>query len=370
VLQRRDDHMLGEILRISDSPVRTMQAVARALAEHLALTRSFFADVEPTSGAITRVHHGIPPDDRGDLPPGVAADLVEGRLSIQPALIAAPLLRDRACVAALIVGGEPGREWDGAELALVQEIAERTWLWVERERLVGELTDLTGELEARVEQRTQDLVAAYDELQRNLSEKEVLLKEIHHRVKNQLQVVSSLLGLQRDRISDPIARKTLEESQARVRSMALVHEKLYRTRDLSSVRFADYVRELIEYLWESLGATARGIAAVLEIGNVRLTVDHAIPCGLIINELVTNALKHAFPDGRTGTIRIAMAIANGVATMVIADDGIGLPPEIDPLASHTFGLDIVATFAEQLGAEVEVDRAAGTAFTFRFATPS
>ncbi len=401
-MPRRDDRLLvefGEILRLSDSSTSTLHAVAFALGEHLGLSRCYFADLDfaDRHAVIHRgFHRGVPPPPRrvalATYGTSMIEELAAGRLvvnrdaAIEPrtahefaalhepaghrAFVAAPLERDHTCVAMLFASTHLARDWETSELAIIQEIAERTWLWVERERLVGALQDLTRELEQRVEQRTRDLVAAYDEIHKSLREKEVLLKEIHHRVKNNLQVVSSLLSLQRERVADPVARKTLEESQARVRSMALVHEKLYRSRDLASVNFDEYVRDLVSTLEDSLAMRERGITITVDVGGVRLGIDQAIPCGLIVNELVTNALKHAFPEGRTGTIHVALRAVGDPALsqveLVVSDDGVGLPTQVDVRATRSFGLDRVMTFAEQLGATVETTRDHGTQFAFRF----
>jgi PAS domain S-box-containing protein len=205
------------------------------------------------------------------------------------------------------------------------------------------------------------------QIRSSLREKEVLLKEVHHRVKNNLQVISSLLSLQAHHLADPSARAMLGESQARVRSIALVHEKLYQAGDLSHVQFGEYVRELVADLFHSLNADGRPIAPSIEVEDVSLAVTTAIPCGLIVNELVTNALKHGFPGGQGGAIHIGLRACGGDRLeLVVEDDGVGLPRDMDPRATSSLGLDLVYTFAEQLEAEVEVRRERGTGFSFVF----
>lgn len=208
-----------------------------------------------------------------------------------------------------------------------------------------------------------------EQLKASLGEKEVLLKEVHHRVKNNLQVISSLLNLQARQLSDPSAHAVLSESQSRVQSIALVHEKLYQSADLAHIDFSGYLDDLVRNLFYTYNAAARGIAHHLEAAGSVLAVDLAIPCGLIVNELVSNALQHAFPAGRPGTVSVALGEpAPGVLELAVADDGIGLPGDLEPeqYRAHSLGLDLVYTFAEQIDAKVEVQRQAGTSFRFRF----
>ena len=195
------------------------------------------------------------------------------------------------------------------------------------------------------------------ELKASLREKEVLLKEIHHRVKNNLQVVSSLLYLQSRRITDPVARAQLEESQARVGSISLVHELLYRSKDLSVIDFREYVGALITNLAFAADAAARGIDVRSAIDPVRLTVDSAIASGLILCELVTNAMKHAFPGGRPGRIDVTVRADRTAVELAVADDGVGLPPALDPRATTTLGLELVSTLTDQLRGQLAVERA-------------
>jgi two-component sensor histidine kinase len=237
----------------------------------------------------------------------------------------------------------------------------------ESQRAVLNILDDLGEEKALLE-RTQNEVLRSEQIVRaSLREKEVLLKEIHHRVKNNLQVISSLLNLQARYLPDPAARAIFSQSQNRVQSIALVHERLYESHDLSHVAFGKYLTVLLDNVFDTYDATSRGISKAIDVGDANLTVDVAIPCGLIVNELVTNALKHAFPDGRKGTVRVSLhETAGGMLDLTIQDDGVGMPPGIDPRNTVSLGLDLVVTFAEQLNAEVDIVREGGTCFRFRF----
>jgi PAS domain S-box-containing protein len=225
-------------------------------------------------------------------------------------------------------------------------------------RLVVSFFDLTAHKQAE------------DRLRASLREKEVLLREIHHRVKNNLQIVSSLLNLKADAVTDPVMLQVFEDCRTRVHSLAILHEHLYASGDLSNVPFSAYVRTLVEQLRQSSGLPGQLISARIEADDVQLSINDAIPCGLIVNELVTNALKHAFPPGVRGLILVSLRkIAHGRLELTVSDDGVGLPRELQagPRHSGSTGLDLVFTFAEQLGAEVELIRQVGTKIAVRFA---
>lgn len=206
-----------------------------------------------------------------------------------------------------------------------------------------------------------------DKVRSSLREKEILLKEIHHRVKNNLQIISSLLNLQSAHIRDPRALEVFKEGQGRVRSMALIHEKLYQSEDLARVDFSEYIRNLAAYLFRSYEVHAGAVALGVEAEDVLLGVDTAIPCGLIINELVSNSLKHAFPGGGVGSINIRLRPADaGRLTLTVADDGVGLPDGFDVSRTSSLGLQLVNTLARQLGGEVLVGCGAGAEFSITF----
>jgi PAS domain S-box-containing protein len=216
---------------------------------------------------------------------------------------------------------------------------------------------------------------AEDQLRASLNEKVVLLQEIHHRVKNNLQVISSLLDMQAMRTSDPLAVQVLQDSQNRVRAMALVHEKLYRSQDLSSIDIAEYIHGVTSYLLGAYGQHARGASLNVQIDDVALNLDMAIPCGLIINELVTNALKYAFPpdEGRRPAgdkqdeIRVELrAQDDSRLALVICDNGVGLPPDLDMKSPQSLGLRLVSMLTQQLRGKLELDRNGGTTFTITF----
>jgi PAS domain S-box-containing protein len=201
----------------------------------------------------------------------------------------------------------------------------------------------------------------------SLSEKEVLLKEIHHRVKNNMQVISSLVDLQADEVKDDAVRGIFQDVIHRVRSMALVHEKLYQSADLSRVDFGDYAQSLLQYLWRAQGVVNDGVQLDLELESILMPVNAAVPCGLILNELFSNALKHAF-RGREGgrvTVRLGQDGA-GRVRLDVCDDGVGLPAGLDWRSAPSLGLRLVQMLARQLNAALELESADGTTFTITF----
>lgn len=204
-------------------------------------------------------------------------------------------------------------------------------------------------------------------LRASLHEKEVLLKEIHHRVKNNMQVISSLFNLQAGHTTNEECRGILKEGQTRIRSMALVHEKLYQSRDLSKIDFADYIQSLAVHLFHSYLVNPAQVRMETDFKDVSLDINSAVPCGLILNELISNALKHAFPEGRTGVIKIGLRRGPGGAVELrVADDGVGFPKRLDFRKAESFGLQIVNLLVDQLEAAIDLDRTKGTAFTMTF----
>ncbi len=205
--------------------------------------------------------------------------------------------------------------------------------------------------------------------QRLLREKETLLKEIHHRVKNNLQVISSLLKLQAEQITDPATRDVFRDSQERVRAIALLHEKLYQSKDLSHVDMRDYVGDLTRKLLRTYGAAASHVRLDVQATGVSLNMDAALPCGLIINELVTNALKHAFGEhDKPGLVTVRLTRTGDAIELSVWDDGTGLPAGLDLETASTLGVQLVMTLARQLDGSVEFDRAPGTRCAVRFRT--
>jgi two-component sensor histidine kinase len=195
-----------------------------------------------------------------------------------------------------------------------------------------------------------------------------LLKEIHHRVKNNLQITSSLLRLQAGKVAEPSVRQLLRDSQDRIRSMALVHDMLYRSQDLARIDFPEYVRALVVQLVRSYNAAGR-VRASIELAPLVLGVDVAVPCGLIVNELVANALKHAFPGDRSGQVRVQMTSGPEWHRLTVRDDGVGLPAGVDLFQTQTLGLQLVRMLTEQLGGRVQIEGGgAGTGFAVEFPT--
>lgn len=199
-----------------------------------------------------------------------------------------------------------------------------------------------------------------------LREKEILLREVHHRVKNNLQIIQSLLDLQSTRIDDPLILEMLQETQHRVQSMALIHQTLYLSQDFSGVDFGRFMDTLVPMLSGSYGMNSR-VALRIEAVDLLLPLNTAIPCGLIVNEIVTNAFKYAFPEGRDGEVRIVLSNdREGEALLVISDDGIGMPESLDLENSTSLGLKLAMLLAEQIKGELRIRRANPTEFRLCF----
>ena len=259
----------------------------------------------------------------------------------------------------------------------VEAVDNREWTYVSKDgkRIpvllsVTAIRDSTGQIQGYLGIGS-DLRERQDQARRlevALSEKETLLKEVYHRVKNNLQVIRSLLNLHSRTLPEGPARIAMQETAERVRAMALVHEKLYQSGNLAEISLKEYVSDLLGQLWESTDAAANGIRLNLEVEPMNVGLDTAIPLGLLINELVSNALKHAFPGGRQGSVDITLqSDSNGGARLTIRDDGKGLPADLDPARSRTMGLKLATSLATQLGGSLEIGSDAGAAFELHIA---
>ena len=210
-----------------------------------------------------------------------------------------------------------------------------------------------------------------ERLQAALKEKDLLLSEIHHRVKNNLQVIQSLLALQAERVTDTAATQLLVESQNRIKTMSLIHQMLYESQDFGRVDFGEFVGALAPELMSSYGAHPARVSLMIDSATIALPIDVAIPCGLIVNELVSNALKHAFPGGRRGRITIELARGEADEVMLsVSDDGVGMPEGLDVASATTLGLQMVTLLADQLSGALAIERANPTRFALRFKVAS
>ncbi len=246
----------------------------------------------------------------------------------------------------------------------VSSISERSDLSA-RVQMKGEdeLSNLADEINKMIE----TIEHSSKTLQDSLEEKEVLLREIHHRVKNNMQIITSLLNLQSAYISDKKTVEMFKESQNRIRTMALIHEKLYKSKDLAKIDLKEYLRSLTTDLIQSYGEKVGRITFKVDAEDISLGIDTAIPCGLIINELISNALKYAFPDNRKGEIRVAFHRNKGKVELIVADNGVGLPENINLESAESLGLRLVSILVrDQLHGTVHLERDGGTEFRIVF----
>jgi two-component sensor histidine kinase len=265
-------------------------------------------------------------------------------------ILIAPLIIDQRQMGFLRVEtAEEERTWSEEDIWLVKNAADLLTLAVRQ-----------GLLQQEIHQHLKDL-------EESLGEKDVLLKEIHHRVKNNLQIISSLIAMQSRRIKNPAALSVLQDSQLRVRSMALIHERLYQSENLANIHFSSYIEGLASFLFRSYQDMAGRVRLETEVDQVALDIDTAVPMGLILNELITNSLKYAFPGKRTGTIKIQLQQRpRGYLTLVCADDGVGLPEGLDIDNTDQLGIQLVKTLVQQLDGIMEVSRKEGVSFQICF----
>ncbi len=218
------------------------------------------------------------------------------------------------------------------------------------------------QLQAEVRERKK----TEEKIEAALKEKEVLLKEIHHRVKNNMQLISSILNSQSKHIEDEQALMMFKNGQSRIRSMALVHEKLYESEDLAGIDFAEYIRSITTYLF-SLHKISEAVRLNVDIKDILLDINTAIPCALIVNEIVSNSLKYAFPEGIEGEIYIGLhSNKRDKLILIVKDNGIGFPKELDFRKTESLGMQLIIMLVEQLEGTVELERKEGTAFTITF----
>jgi PAS domain S-box-containing protein len=255
----------------------------------------------------------------------------------------------------------------GFEIDLRMKTKSSEWLWVSirgksvekdstgtSKRMVGTLSDITERVNAK------------KKIKESLEEKKMLLKEIHHRVKNNLMIISSLLNLQSSYIKDKESQDIFKESQNRARSMALIHERLYQSTDLKRIDFGDYIQSLSKDLFNTYISNSSLIALKINVENIFLDINTAIPLGLIVNELLTNSLKHAFPNGRKGEINVEFHKKGNQYEFAVKDNGIGFPKDTDYKKTDSLGLQIVTNLTNQIDGKIELNRKHGTEFKINF----
>ena len=233
----------------------------------------------------------------------------------------------------------------------------------EIEAAMEELTATNEEFEAQ----NRELVNSQEIISESLEEKIVLIKEVHHRVKNNMQIISSLLNLQSMGIEDPRVRQPIQDAVSRIHSMALIHEKIYKADNFTRINMAAYITDLAGEILELYSGKSDEIRVSTHLETVHLSVDQAVPCGILINELLTNSIKHGCGDSSGNRIDVGLACAGGTVTLTIADSGPGMDRDLLANGSRkTLGLQIIDALAQQLNATIDCSVDAGTRFTIRF----
>lgn len=270
---------------------------------------------------------------------------------------------DRAALIEATEAVRTGGDYD-LEYRIVRPDGETRWV---RDRAFpiandsGEVYRVAGVVDDVTERKQ-----ALEQIKTSLHEKEVLLKEIHHRVKNNMQVITSLLNLQSRTIKDGQALSVFQDSQNRVKSMALIHETLYQSKDLSRINFAEYLQKLVAHVSRSYRIRPEAVKININVDDVSLPIDTAVPCGLIINELASNSLKYAFPADQSGEINITFERSDAHYVLRVSDTGVGLPSNFDPEKSKSLGMKLVRMLTDQISGELGCHNGVGTTFEIKF----
>jgi PAS domain S-box-containing protein len=262
-----------------------------------------------------------------------------------------------------------GRGLSGEEFSLIQEFGDITRSRNYYEITFSSIRDENGQLlgTAQIAKNINTRIRTEKHIQSSLQGKNVLLQEMHHRVKNNLQIVSSFLEMQSKRTPQQEVALVLQDSQSRIASIALVHEKLCHSDNLANIRFVRYIVDLTGHLFDIYNVSSNTVKLKLDIDNIFLDLDTAIPCGLIINELVANSLKYAFPNNHNGEIEVKFhSNIEGTMTLIVRDNGIGIPDKFDINTDSSLGLTVVQGLVEQLEGSLELDRSQGTEFRITF----
>jgi PAS domain S-box-containing protein len=372
--RKRTEKLKESIFRISDAAISSdslqelFQSIHRVISD-LMPASNFYIALYDKSTDLLSFPYFVDEVDQPDEPRKPGRGLTEYVLRKGIPLLASPEV-----FALLVESGEvelvgaPSIDWlgvplniDGATIGVlvVQTYTEGVRYGEEEKNILKFVSDQVA--------MTVHRKRAEAQIKAQLQEKDVLLKEVHHRVKNNMQVISSLLNLQSRRVKDPSVFEMFKESQRRIRSMALIHERLYQSSDLSRIEFSEYISNLATHLFHSYQVDAHRIQLKLETEKVHLNINTAIPCGLIVNELVSNALKHAFPDGRNGQLEIGLQQVPGDGYVLqVIDDGVGFPEGLDFRKTETLGMQIISTLVEQIDGRLELNREKGSAFRLEF----
>lgn len=298
-----------------------------------------------------------------------------------------PLFDEEKVVGTIIIVSYEKNVFDKEELKLLEIVSKQISIAIRNASQVQALKDSEealkkahDELEERVQERTSELQKSNNllikeilerrymekELKQSLVEKNVLLKEIHHRVKNNLQIISSLLNLQSRQLKDKSVLSYFNESNNRIRSIATLHEQLYRSKDLSRINFSAYLRNMTNNLLRSYGVPDDMITVLINSKNIFLDINTAIPCGLIVNELVSNAIKHGFPEGRSGEIAIDFNLYEGTYLLIVSNNGVSFPNDLDIDNCTTLGLELVSSLSKQLKGTLSLQREDNVQFRLEF----
>jgi len=372
--RKRTEKLKDSIFRISEAAVSSetlddlFRSIHMVIADLMPANNFYIALYDPQTDMLSFPYF-VDEYDQPDAPRKPGRGLTEYVLRTGAPLLASPeAFNELVGRGEVELVGAPSIDWLGVPLNInnktigvlvVQSYTEGVRFGEEEKEILKFVSDQIAMAVHRKKTEAQ--------IRASLEEKDVLLKEVHHRVKNNMQVISSLLNLQSRHISDAGVLEMFRESQRRIRSMALIHERLYQSSDLSRIEFSQYLQNLATHLFHSYQVDSSRIRLSMDTEEIFFNINTAIPCGLILNELVSNALKHAFPNGRNGevTLELHRILGDGYVLRV-KDDGVGFPEGLDFRRTETLGMQIIVTLVNQIDGRLDLNRQSGTSFTIEF----